>query len=232
MKAVTPSQAARRRVLLSVCALILAALACDLPASSPAPTPAANQVIFTEVYTSYLHEGEALPGSNVRYVSQEEGAFVLMMGETRTVKKTLDSLNWKGQVAPGVTLDYKLRILGVVLDQFEATGPLEIVVDGVTPVPGSVPESADYHFDGLVISSVAKKGYTIAGTAIGYAGKDDQGALLTGVDGEPHRQVLDSVDWSGQLRPNVWLKATLRVTAFDEKQLSMAGTGEIWINTK
>lgn len=217
----------------AVFVLALAALACDLPAGKPAPTPAANQVIFTKVYTSYLREGDTLPGSTVRYVGQEEGAYVLTIGDVRTVKKALDSLNWKGSVAEGVTLDYKLRVLGVILDQFEASGPLDVIIDGVTPVPGdipdTVPDSAAFHFDALVINSTAKKGYTIPGTTIGFVGKDDQGALLTGVDGEPHRQVLDSIDWSGQVRPNVWLRASLRVTSFDEKQLSVAGTGEIWV---
>ena len=229
--------ASHSRIYILVCVLALAALACSTPlvpnTPTPTPVPPADQVTFSQPYISYLHKGDALPGSTVRYEGEGEGGYILTIDDQRSVKKSLDSLNWKGQVAPGVTLDYKLRVIAVVLDQFEASGTVDIVVDGVSPAPGTPPENADIHFDALIINSTAKKGYTIPGTLIGYAGMDkDKGAQITGVDGYAYRQALDSIDWTGQVRPGVWLKANLRVVKFDEKELTVAGTNcELWIDT-
>jgi hypothetical protein len=216
--------------------LALAALACAVPfvGEKPTPTPALreNQAGFTALYTSYLKPNDYLPGANVQYVAENENGYEILIDGAQAVKKLGDSLSWKGISAPGVTLDYQLRILGVFFGQFEATGPLNIIIDDVLPVAGTAPEQADLYFDKLAITTSAKVGENFRGMSIGYAGKTEQGAQLTGVDGYAYREVGDSVDWEGQVRANVWLKASLRVTDITATELKLAGTGEIWINQR
>jgi hypothetical protein len=96
----------------------------------------------------------------------------------------------------------------------------------------AAPPAADLYFDKLAIVTSAEVGQNFRGLGIGYGGKTEQGAQLTGIDGYAYRQVGDSVDWEGQVRANVWLRANLRVTEITETRLKLAGTGEIWINQR
>ncbi len=217
--------------------LALAALACSQPTPAPKPTAtvalAANEISFTQLlYTSYLKPGDTLPGSGVQYVGQSGDSFQLLIDGQQANKKALDSLYWKGQPAQGVTLEYNLRILGVFLDQFEASGPVNIIIADPAPqAGGTLPENAPIHFAVDIANTTAKVGANIPGTTIGYAGKTDKGGQLTGVEGYPYRQTGDSIDWTGQVRPNVWLKLNLRVRAVADDSLSAFGTGEVWIVT-
>jgi hypothetical protein len=218
---------------MALVALALLAAGCDRLPGAAAPTPEAGpgQAAFTQpVYISYLKAEEYLPGSAVQYLGEVEGGYAVLIDGERAVKKTGDSLNWKGVVARGVSFDYQLRIIGVILGQFEATGPLTIVVDDVQPADSELPERADLHFDRLVINTSAQAGENFPWLTIGYAGLEESGARLTGVEGYAYREVGDSVDWQGRLRDNVWLKVNLRVSSASEDELRLFGAGEIWIN--
>ncbi len=217
--------------------LVLAALACSLPVPAPKPTPtpplAANEIRFTQaLYTCYLQKGGTLPGANVQYVDQSGDTYQLLIDGQRADKKRLDSLYWKGQPVGGVTLEFNLRILGVFLDQFEASGPVNITIADPAPQAGVAPPgNAELHYTVDLVDFKAAKGANFPGTTVGYAGKTDKGAQLTGVEGYAYRQSGDSIDWEGQVRDNVWIELNLRVSTISDDSLSTVGTGELWVVT-
>ena len=70
----------------------------------------------------------------------------------------------------------------------------------------------------------------IPGTLYRYAGVNDEGAELDGVEGYRYRKSGDSIVWSGKLRDRVYLDLHVRVIQYDEKGLRVGGIATILIS--
>ncbi len=231
------------RSLILVLALMVLLPGCDFlggeEENPPTVTlePGENQVVFTAPYRAVLDEGEMVPGAQLQYVSQDDDGILVRIDGQNIHKKTGDSFNWRGtalldtdgSTATGVELDFKLRVVGVVLDVFQAWGDVDIIVSDPVPVQAELPEEAPLTFSAAVASYAVAKGERIPGTTYTYLGRSEKGAEFGGVDGYPYREVADSLDWSGQVRSNVFVDLTMRVSTIRDEEVTLLGTATIWL---
>lgn len=201
------------------------------------PEPASDEVVFTAPYRAALDEGELVPGALLQYVGQDDQGILVRIDGQDAYKKTGDSFYWRGLArmdaegteAAGVELDYKLRVVGVVLNVFQAWGEVGIVVSEPSPVMADLPEEAPLKFSAAVASYTVARGANVPGTTYTYLGKTDKGAEFGGVEGYAYREVADSLDWAGQVRPNVYSDLSMRVSKITDEEVTLLGTATVWI---
>jgi len=173
-------------------------------------------------------KGNSLPGTDIRYLGiTEKGAQLSIEGQT-TIKRKGDSLDWEGSPTEGVDLDYSLRILWFDERSLHVGGLVKLVVHEVAPQASIISVSTPMVYRIPVAYTVAR-GELIPGTLIEYAGKEEKGARLKGVDGYPYRKIADSILWEGKLRDNVFLKLELRVIFYDQGSLRVGGLATLWV---
>lgn len=199
--------------------------------------PAGDQVVFIAPYRAVLDEGEGVPGARLEYVDQDDNGIHVRIDGEDAHKKTGDSFNWhgpalldtNGTTAAGVELDFKLRVVGVVLDVFQAWGDVDIIVSDPVPVAADLPDDAPLIFSAAVANYTVAKGDIIPGTTYTYLGNTDKGAEFGGMEGYAYRAVADSLDWSGQVRANVYSDLSMRVRSIDDQEVSLLGAATVWI---
>ncbi|MBI5034440.1 MAG: hypothetical protein HZB51_28290 [Chloroflexi bacterium] len=97
-------------------------------------------------------------------------------------------------------------------------------VSSKTPVPS---DTLEYN---APVSLSVKTGTLLPGTSISYSGKSATGAanvLLAGLVAP--KQVGDTVDWEGVPAPNVKVRLNTRVATFDDKSVTLVGTGHVQV---
>jgi hypothetical protein len=170
--------------------------------------------------------GESIPGTNIKFVANTaEGAEVLI-NDQRAIKKIGDSLDWKGTVGPGVEVLMPQRIALITDNRLQTVGTVRVTIKGVNPTPGTVPAGGQYIYK-VASGYTVRKGERVPGTTLVYQGKTDEGARFAGTNDYPYRRVGDSVSWQGQLVPGVALDTTLRVVAYTEDIVTLAGLATI-----
>jgi len=82
------------------------------------------------------HPGrQTLPGTDIKYIGKTEQGAQMTIGGQQALKRALDSLTWRGQVAPGVTIDYNLRVITFDSQSLQAGGTAKVVVSDSSPKP-------------------------------------------------------------------------------------------------
>lgn len=106
-----------------------------------------------------------------------------------------------------------------------------IVLMGCNSFGGGTPTPANLMtFDAPVTFNI-KTGSLLPGTSIAYQGKTETGSAKVMLAGLPApKQTADSVDWSGNLAPNVSARLTTRVATFDDQSITLAGTVRLEIS--
>jgi len=172
--------------------------------------------------------GETLPGSNIRYVGFSEDGAELLINDQRAVKKVGDSLDWQGKPTAGVEVAVTQRILLANEARLQTVGTIKLTVQDPSPAAAQFPDKPAASYK-VAVTYTVKHGAVIPGTLISYAGKTDSGAELAGVSGYPYRKIGDSIGWTGTLRANVYLDTTLRVLAYTEDFMQVAGLATIGV---
>ncbi len=225
-----------------VLVLLVSSISCTLldgggDTTPEATEPPANQIVFSAPQLSYLQAGDRVAGSRLEYLGQTDDGFLVRIDGQETTKKTGDSFNWHGpavlddagHTVAGVELDFKLRIVGIILGQFEAFGDIDIIITDPSPAVAELPTEATLEFTKAVIDLTVATSEMVPGTTLSYLGKTDQGAEFGGVEGYAFRELWDSLDWSGRMRDNVYADLNLRVRSIQKDQVSLTGTATIWI---
>ena len=174
--------------------------------------------------------GDVLPGTDIRYERlTEPGAEVTISGQ-RALKRTGDSLDWRGELYPGVSVDLGLRVGWYTEEELHLVGLAKIDIEDIQPRDANISTASPISYGGPVAYSLAK-GAAIPGSTLVFEGVVDDGVELGGIDGYPYRKVGDSIFWEGTLRENVYLRLILRVVQFDEKGLRVAGVATLWLGS-
>ncbi len=206
-----------------VLGVVLVLTAC----ARPSPTGALE---YSTAVDAGIPAGKTLPGTEIQYLGKsDQGAQMSIGGET-ALKRTFDSLTWRGDPAPGVTVDYSLRIISFDARELRAAGTAKVTIVNAKPkavASLALPENT-LTFKGLVSYDVPK-GTQIPGTTISYDGSSPDGARLGGVEGYPFRKAADSIAWTGQLADKLYLEQSLRVLTFDDNALRTTGTATVYI---
>jgi hypothetical protein len=216
--------------------LCLFSAACALqglnPTPAPSPTPVGDTLTYNvPVYSVTLNPGDYVPGTQLRYIGRNSDAYDVTIDGLTATKRTADSFNWQGVVAPGVIGRYSLRLTPAFGERLIAAGLVNISVLNPVPipVPGTPPITSTLHYGGILDRFVVPVGTVIPGTTIIYEGQAQDGVQLGGTGGYPYFAQGDSVIWLGRLRENVTLRYDLRVESFNEETLRLIGTAELWI---
>jgi hypothetical protein len=169
-----------------------------------------------------------LPGTDIQYLGEtEKGAEVSIAGQ-RAVKKMGDSLDWRGDMVPGVAVDQTMRVALITTEALHSIGTVRVIVTNPTVEPGPVNQSAPVHYK-LPVGYHVETGRTIPGTPISYVAKTEAGAELANIEGYPYRKIGDSITWQGKLREGLWLELDLRAVLITDAQLDVVGTADLWI---
>jgi len=172
--------------------------------------------------------GETIPGSNIRFVGYSDLGAEVMIDDQKAIKKQGDSLDWEATLAPGVDVSMPLRIILADEARLKTVGTVHVTISNANPQPATVPPGAAYSYK-VAMGHAVRKGDRIPGTTITFRGKSDEGAQLEGVDGYPYRRIGDSVTWAGRLNNHAFMETTMRVAAYTEDLLTLAGLAEITV---
>ena len=112
--------------------------------------------------------------------------------------------------------------------RLKTVGTVHVTISNANPQPATVPPGAAYSYK-VAMGHAVRKGDRIPGTTITFRGKSDEGAQLEGVDGYPYRRIGDSVTWAGRLNSHAYLETTMRIAAYTEDLLTLAGLAEITV---
>jgi hypothetical protein len=175
-----------------------------------------------------VDRGEYLPGTDIQYVGKTEQGAQVSIGGQDAIKKLGDSLDWRGDMASGVSVDQTLRVALITDESLHNVGTVRVIVTNPQVEPGPVNQSAPVHYK-LPVGYHVETGSTIPGTTLTYRGKTDEGAELGNVEGYPYRKIGDSITWQGKLRQGVWLELGLRTMLVTDDQLDVVGTADLWI---
>jgi hypothetical protein len=201
--------------------IVLAACARQLPAGT---------MQYSTAFERRIAAGETLPGTDIKYIGKTDQGAQMSIGGQAALKRVLDSLAWHGDAAPGVSIDFNLRVITYDSQSLQAGGTAQVTVSDTNPK--AVPESAlpkdALTFKGLVTYNVPIS-KTIPGTTITYEGKTPDGAKLGGIEGYAFRQEADSIVWTGQLADKVFLELGLRLVAFNDRSMRTTGTATLYI---
>lgn len=177
---------------------------------------------------SGIAPGETIPGTDIQFVRKtDEGAEVLINSQ-RAIKKAGDSLDWRGTVGGAAEVSISQRIALITNDRLQTVGTVRVTIRDVNPVAGPTPGAGRYVYK-VASGYAVRKGGRVPGTTLVYEGKTDQGARFSGVNDYPYRRVGDSISWQGQLTPGVYLDTTLRVVAYTEDIVTLAGFANITV---
>ncbi|MFB0535591.1 MAG: hypothetical protein ACETWR_11475 [Anaerolineae bacterium] len=214
----------RRKVFIALGLLLMGVVSC-VPGSRKGPV----ELTYTAPVEISVKAGETLPGSSIRYVGKtEKGAEVLIAGQ-HAFKQKGDSLDWKGDLLEGVSVDLSLRTLWFTEETLHLVGTGKVVVRQPNPQPASIQIDWPLKFTNAPVTYGVARNEYIPGTTIEYLGKEEEGAHLGGVDGYPYRKGADSILWEGKLREKVYLRLNVRALYIGEKSLRVGGTADIWI---
>ena len=172
--------------------------------------------------------GQTITGTDIRYERfDERGAYLLIKGQ-QALKRKGDSVDWSGELRPGVTAKLTMRVAWFTEAELDLAGVAKITVKDIAPRQGSIATSSPLKYAGPVAYSVGK-GANIPGSTLSYVGRSDEGAQLAGVEGYPYRKGGDSIVWEGTLRDGVYLRLDLRAVQYDDKGLRVAGIATLWV---
>lgn len=186
-----------------------------------------------EYSTAFEHSipaGQALPGTDIKYVGKTDQGAQMSIGGQTALKRTLDSLAWRGEPAPGVSVDYNLRVVSFDDKVLQAGGTARVVVNDAKAQavsPSSLPKDA-LTFKGVVTYNVPQ-GKTIPGTTIAYDGKTSDGAKLGGIEGYAFRKEADSIAWFGKLTDKCFLELDLRLLVYTDSAMQVTGTATLYL---
>ncbi len=192
------------------------------------PGTSATRLTYNLPTTLTVGMGRTVPGTDIVYESlAEQGAYLRIQGQ-RALKRSGDSVSWKGTPTEGVSVDLQLRVLTFSATELRLVGTVKIVVEDASPQAGVIHTTSSLRFSGPVAYGVAK-GARIPGATVSYEGQTEDGAELGGVDEYPFRKTGDSILWEGSLRPNVFIRLELRAVQFDDRGLRVAGLTTLWL---
>ena len=234
--------------------LMLPVLACstpaipDIPFIGPSgtatpdlpPTPVSDTLSFlVPAYAINLDPGETVPGTRLTYIGRSGDAFEASIDGLTATKRTGDSFFWSGVVAPGVYGNYNLRLTTSLFGGLPVAGPVELIIFNFEPfeLVSTDDPDARLHYSNLIMDYTVPVGVAVPGTTLTFEGLETQGignqsgklAHFSGLLGYPNIAVGDSLVWMGRLRENVIVRYNLRALSFDERNIHLVGTGDIWI---
>jgi len=189
----------------------------------------AGPLTYEGPYRVDLGVGQALPGTDVRYLGVGPQGARVRIGGQEVVRLAGDSIETEAHPHPTLSLRYTLRVYAYDEQALHAVGTIRAELREAQPRAAPLPSKAAARFTAPVTYRVPKGG-VIPGTTVVFVGKEEGRARLGGLPGYPYRNVGDSILWTGQIHPLVYLNATFRVLLIEDAWLTVVGTAEVWLS--
>lgn len=206
-----------------VLALVVGLVACALKPEGSGP------LTYEGPYRIDLEAGQALPGTEVRYLGVGPQGARLRIDGQEVVRLAGDSVEAEARPHPTLNLRYVLRVYAYDERALHAIGTIRVELREAQPRVVPLPSKAAARFTAPVTYRVPKGG-VIPGTTVVFVGKEEGRARLEGLPGYPYRNVGDSILWTGQVHPLVYLNVTFRVLLVEDAWLTVVGTAEVWLS--
>jgi hypothetical protein len=201
----------------------------ELPSldSLPQLTAPPGAILFSGPTERRLNAGERLPGTDIAFTGVEGEQAIFTIDGMRSPRAIGDSLDFDGEWPgiPGSSYSARYRIYRISDSAVRVAGVHQLLLPDISPQVGPAPAgSLELRFpytDAVVVGAD-----TIAGTTLGYLGKYDRGAQLTGLPQSeyPYRATGDSILWEGTLRPDVGARFNLRMLTYGADGARVGGT--------
>ncbi len=191
------------------------------------PTPGQGPVTFGGIDQIRLQPGDPLPGTDIalQSLSADAAEFAFAQSGIRALKPG-DAVDYAGPWSQVADTEYRYngRVIRVADTEVTLGAFYSLKIHAVNPVPGN-PQVNDGTVYTVLIRTAA--GDAIAGTSLSYAGRHaDGGAHISGLGSGTYDKfsVGDSLDWSGQLRPDLGVRYNLRVVFYTNSYIQLGGT--------
>lgn len=191
--------------------------------------PSLNQqpggIVFRGPSEKRINIGAQIPGTDIVLVHIGEDGAEFEIDGMRSVRTIGDSLDfdgpWPGM--EGVDYSLRLRIYRIADDFVRAAGVHQLEILNIQPVRASV-ELREPVLK-FAFSSGVNTNENIDGITYGYAGQDDRGGRLSGLDGGeyPYRKIGDSIRWEGLLRPDIPAQYSVRMLYYGPESARVGG---------
>ncbi len=199
----------------------------DLPGldSLPLLSDMPGGIVYRGPLQRKLTAGNRIPGTDIVLLRTTDDGAEFEIAGLRSVRVSGDSLDFDGEwpSMPGTTYNSRLRIYKLGDGSVRVAGVHQLGIPDISPLETGVHvkgESMKFPF----IAHVSA-GDTISGTTYGYVGMHDRGAELFGIAAGdyPYRKPGDSIQWRGDLRPDVPVEYNVRTIHYDDNALQVGG---------
>ncbi len=176
-----------------------------------------------------LAAGDTIPGTDIRLITPGRDVARFRIAGLEAERRIADSLDFDGAWPgiEGVTYTLRLRVYHLGERQVRAAGVQRVVIRDIQPQQGTVALSG--HRLTFPHSVAADRDALFPGMTLGYRGRHERGAELTGLAATeyPYRKVGDSVVWRGRLRTDIPVEYNLRVLFYAEGSARLGGVAQI-----
>lgn len=169
--------------------------------------------------------GERVPGTDIVLTAIQDSKAEFQIAGLHSERNLGDSLDFDGgwPGLSGTTYTLRLRIYYISNGYVRAAGVHRLVINNIQPTQTSnAPSGFTLKFP---FTASATTGGAISGTTYGYAGSDDRGGKLTGLPQSeyPYRKTGDSIEWTGQIRPDISVAYSLRMLLYSNDRAELGG---------
>lgn len=191
---------------------------------------AADELRYRGFDWQQLSAGQRVSGTDIVFQGMENQEAIFQFPDGRSPRRVGDPLNYHGLWAGLPQTDFTRtgRIIRLTTAEVFLVSWYALTIEGATPVQQVVPW-ADVPLYTVMLRT--DKGHTVPGTTLLYQGRDaDSGAaLIEGQAGDERAQfqVMSSVNWSGQLRNDLYVRYNLRVLFYTDSFLQLGGTAAL-----
>jgi len=206
----------------------------ELPSLDSLPLLSAppGAILFSGPMERRLQAGERLPSTDITFTGIENGQAVFTVMGMRSPRSTGDSLDFDGQW-PGImgsSYSARYRIYRISEQNVRIAGVHQLMIPNIAPQAGAMP-TGGFEMRFPYVDSVGAGGDQITGTTLGYLGKQERGAQLTGLPESdyPYRAMGDSILWEGMLRPDVGARFDLRMLTYGAENARVGGTVALFL---
>ena len=205
------------------------------PTPQPAPTPVGDtlELVIPQPQANYaLAPGQRIPGSQLEFVSKQDGVFFVRIDGFDAQKQAGDTFPWRGVIAPGVLANYDLRLLPTFRDDsLTANGSVGLTVFDPLPVERVISPIPDgtLTFENIVVDYVVPVGRAIPGTTLIFNSEANGFVEFSGTSGLPRYAINDTLRWGGAIRPNVFIQYDAQLVGLEINGLRIRGTATLYV---
>lgn len=212
----------------------LSGIGIEIPGMDLLPqwSASAGSIAFSGPIEREIRARERVPGTDITLISSGDGTAVFEVMGMQSPRRTGDAVDYDGgwPTLPGSQYAARMRIYSIGNDTVRLAGVHQLTIPNVQPVMDApIADGFVLRFpftDGVDAGTGAPGDDTITGTTLGYLGRYDRGAQVTGLGPNvyPYRSVADTIEWRGTVRSDVGAFYDLRLLNYGREGMRVGGT--------